>query len=262
MFKKILLFVAGLTLLFSSIYALDLSRVKTWDSGDILTHTDLNAEFDNILNHAITYTDLSATAAIPGSMLDLTIPGAIGGTTPAAGAFTTLSSTGNTTIGNAAADSLTVNANTIVFEGSTDDTYEQTMVIKSGADSNGILLPTGAVFFMITGSCPTGTTDVTATYSNKFIKINATQGTASGTVLTGTSDSHTLSSTEMPAHTHYDALGGTPSGGGGYNAAAHAGSAADASTSSTGGGGGHTHTLSAATTLEPASITCKLCSVD
>jgi len=97
MFKKILLFVAGLTFLFSSIYALDLSRVKTWDSGDILTHTDLNAEFDNILNHAITYTDLSATAAIPGSMLNLAVPGAIGGTTPSTGAFTNLTTSGTVT---------------------------------------------------------------------------------------------------------------------------------------------------------------------
>ena len=30
-----------------------LSRVKTWSNGEVLTHTDLNAEFDNILNNAL-----------------------------------------------------------------------------------------------------------------------------------------------------------------------------------------------------------------
>ena len=41
----------------------------------------------------------------------------------------------------------------------------------------GIGLPTGAVFFMITGSCPSGTTDVTATYADRFPRIHATPGT-------------------------------------------------------------------------------------
>lgn len=30
-----------------------ISRVKTWSNGEVLTHTDLNAEFDNILNNAL-----------------------------------------------------------------------------------------------------------------------------------------------------------------------------------------------------------------
>jgi len=134
--------------------------------------------------------------------------------------------------------------------------------LTGGGVTGGIVLPSGAVFYMITGDCPTGTTDVTATYSDKFIKINATQATTSGVILTGTTDSHTLSVAEMPAHSHYDAASGSPTGGGGYLANAHAGSSADASTSSVGGGGGHTHTISSATTLEPASVTCKLCQVD
>ena len=126
---------------------------------------------------------------------------------------------------------------------------------------SGVTLPTGAVFYMITGSCPSGTTDVTATYSNKFIKINATQGTSSGTVLTGTSDSHTLITAEMPAHTHtYETVdAGGDSGKALYGGITHH---ASPDTSSTGGGLGHTHTLSSATTLEPASITCKMCQVN
>jgi len=82
--------------LMEKVYSLNLSRVKTW-SAEVLTHTDLNAEFDNILSHSLTNSDIDAAAAIVASKLDLSVPGAIGGTTPAAGAFTTLSATGAVT---------------------------------------------------------------------------------------------------------------------------------------------------------------------
>ncbi len=125
----------------------------------------------------------------------------------------------------------------------------------------GLGLPSGAVFFMISGSCPSGTTDVSATYSNKFVKINATQGTSSGTVLTGATDSHTLDTTEIPSHTHSynnsNAPANVADGGSSRNVGDSSGT-----TGSTGGGGGHTHTLSSATTLEPSSITCKMCQVN
>lgn len=251
----------------STAFALNLSRVKTWSS-EILTAGDLNAEFDNILNHTIANADISSTAAIVGSKLDLAIPGVIGGTTPAAGSFTTMTINGATTIGDAVADTLQINANTINFEGNTADGFEQTLIIKSGADSNGVLLPTGAVFFMITGTCPTGTTDVSATYSNKFIKINATAGTSSGTVFTNTSDSTTLTAAQsgLPAHTH--TVDSNVSGSSfGSNTLANTNSASDTprTTSSTGGSAassGHTHTGSSATTLEPSSVTMVLCQVD
>jgi hypothetical protein len=131
----------------------------------------------------------------------------------------------------------------------------------AASNLSGVTLPSGAVFFMISGSCPNGTTDVTATYSNKFIKVNASQGTSSGTVLTGTSDSHTLSTTEMPAHTHSiptRSLAGT----GSATPASDSGTTSDYTSGSTGGSGGHTHTLSSATTLEPSSIACKMCQVN
>ena len=62
----------------------------------------------------------------------------------------------------------------------------------------GILMPSGAIFFMITGSCPSGTTDVTATYNNLFIRANATQGTLIG------SDTHThgVGSYTTASHNH------------------------------------------------------------
>lgn len=55
-----------------------------------------------------TVTNLTGTASI-------NINGTVGATTPATGTFTTLSSTGNTTLGDAAGDSLTVNAGTITM---------------------------------------------------------------------------------------------------------------------------------------------------
>jgi len=130
---------------------------------------------------------------------------------------------------------------------------------------SGIRLPSGAIFYMITGSCPTGSTDVTSTYSNKFIKINATQGTSSGVVLTGTSDSHTLTTAEMPAHVHAineSKRGGYVNNNEFYTVATGGGSPTTLNSQSTGGGGGHTHTLSSATTLEPSSITAILCQVN
>jgi len=63
-----------------------------------------------------------------------------------------------------------------------------------------------------------------------------------------TTGSHTLSTAEIPAHTH--SIGATSAGSGtlGYN---H-GYGAGGTSSSTGGGGGHTHTTPAVSTLQPS----------
>ncbi len=62
-----------------------LSRVKEWLVGDVLTAADLNAEIDNILNDyngGITNANISNSAGISSSKIDLTFPsGAIVGTT-------------------------------------------------------------------------------------------------------------------------------------------------------------------------------------
>jgi hypothetical protein len=133
----------------------------------------------------------------------------------------------------------------------------------------GILLPSGAVFYMLTGDCPNGTTDVSATYANKFIKANATAGTSSGVVLTGATASHTLTTAEIPSHTHknsdgyYDQGTSVTLSGGPSPISYHGGGAsAGATGTNTGGGGGHTHNITTATTLEPSSITCRLCQVN
>lgn len=126
--------------------------------------------------------------------------------------------------------------------------------------TNGLLMPSGAVFFMVSGSCPAGSTDVSATYANKFVKINSTQGTSSGVVLTGTTDSHVLDITEIPAHTHtYNAPTSPGAGGSG---ASYSGTPSSTASGSAGGGLGHTHTISSATTLEPSSVTMRSCQVN
>ena len=92
------------------------------------------------------------------------------------------------------------------FEGETADAFETTLTVTDPTadrtttipNSNNVTLPSGAVFFMITGSCSAGTTDVTATYLNKFVRINATQGS------TGGADTHThaVGSYASTNHTH------------------------------------------------------------
>lgn len=129
MIKRLILI--SLSFLFiTNAFALNLSRVKTWSTSDILTAADLNAEFDNIVNHSIVNADIDANAAILASKLDLRIPGAIGSTTPNTGAFTTLSSTGNTTIGDAVTDTLQINSNAITLEGNALDDHE--ILVQTG----------------------------------------------------------------------------------------------------------------------------------
>jgi len=134
--KKILLFFLLFIFLVIPAYALNLSRVKTWGA-EVLTHTDLNAEFDNVLNHSITNSDVAAGAAIVASKLDLSTAVAIGATSASTGAFTTLTASGATTlngtvaIGDAAGDTVHFNANTITFEGSSADAYETILTITN-----------------------------------------------------------------------------------------------------------------------------------
>jgi len=94
---KTFLVILVLSLLCTPAHALNLSRVKTWGS-EILTAADLNAEFNNILDHSLTKNDLSATAGILGTQVDFVVAPAIGATTPAAAAFTTLSASGATSL--------------------------------------------------------------------------------------------------------------------------------------------------------------------
>ena len=159
-------------------YALNLSRVKTWGT-EVLTADDLNAEFDNILTHDINNADIGASAAIVASKLDLTVGSAIGSTTPSTGAFTTLSSTAATIIGDAPADTLHHNADTITYEGATANDFELTLAITDPTaditatfpDHTGTIAVSGADFDL-------GAFEVRA----KTLQSDQTTGTAPFTV--------------------------------------------------------------------------------
>jgi len=167
------------------VYALNLSRVKEW-SAEVLTHTDLNAEFDNILDHAIANADISASAAIVASKIDFTTASAIGSTTPSTGAFTTLSSTGATTIGNAVTDTLQINSNLIYLEGHALDAHEVTVSTGTLTADTTLTIPniTGTV---VTSAGSGGNIDIGAySLTAQQLVVDIADGTTPMTVTSTT----------------------------------------------------------------------------
>ena len=113
----------------------------------------------------------------------------------------------------------------------------------------GIGLPSGAVFYMLTGSCPTGSTDITSTYADKFIKINATQNATGGSATV----SHNLTEAELPPHTHFVGTSGNLGAAGTERP-----TPSDAAINSSSVGSGTAFTLD----IVPPFVTCKLCQVN
>ncbi len=97
---------------------------------------------------------------------------------------------------------------------------------------------------------PSGWTDQSSTYDNSFIRISSgtplTTGGADTHTHGGATGSYTLTTADIPAHTHSI----TPMGVEGYSGDVGGGYTIDAGgttvTSSTGGGGGHSHSISSA----------------
>lgn len=193
--KGFFLFIV-LAFMASEVFALNLSRVKTWTSNEVLTDDDLNAEFNNILNHSITNSDISAGAAILGSKLDLSIPGAIGGTTPNSGTFTALTSNGATILGDAPADTLHINANTITFEGATANDFEMTLGMPDVASDLTVTIPN--ISGTLASLSGTQTFDGTKTFSAQV----------ASTLATGTSP-FSITSTTVNTNLNADLLDGT-----------------------------------------------------
>ena len=93
-------------------------------SGYVLTTDGTNPSWTQTLNGitignttpaAGAFTTLSASSTVSGTGFStyLASPPAIGGTTPAAGSFTTLGATGNVTLGDASGDTLTINGTAV-----------------------------------------------------------------------------------------------------------------------------------------------------
>ena len=127
--------------------------------------------------------------------------------------------------------------------------------------AGGALLPSGAIYFLLTGSCPSGTTDVSATYSNMFIRVNATAGTQGGASV----HNHGAGTFAGSAHTHSipnsigDNSGGATDTGGGqqYSLDDHTHNGATGS----GGGGAISGTSGNGDNIPPF-VTAKLCQVN
>ena len=181
--RKFILILSLLFLIFitSNSFAINVSRVKTWAAAEILTAADLNAEFDNIIDHEITNADIAASAGIPASKLDLTVASPIGSTTVSTGAFSTLSSTGATTIGDAPADTLHINANTITFEGATANDFEAQLTFTDPTADRTFTFPNADINF--TTGLPIangGTGSTSTTYCSLTANISGILPVANG----------------------------------------------------------------------------------
>ena len=127
--------------------------------------------------------------------------------------------------------------------------------------TSGTLLPSGAVYFLLTSSCPAGTTDVSSTYSNLFLRVNATAGTLGGT----NTHTHTAGTYAGTAHTHSipssigdNSAGATDTGGGqAYSLDDHTHNGATGA-----GGGGAISGASASGDNVPGFVSAKLCRVN
>ena len=126
--------------------------------------------------------------------------------------------------------------------------------------TSGNILPAGAVFFMLTGTCPSWTTDISSTYANYFIRVNATPATIGG----ADTHTHTAGSLSGTAHTHSFTSGNaneSPTGGGGTGAS-NMGPSHTHSGSTTSGGGGAITGLSDSGNSVPVFISMRLCQVN
>jgi hypothetical protein len=120
-----------------------------------------------------------------------------------------------------------------------DDNGNVVQLTTGGVIKDSVLAKTGDWMVSSVATARAGWTNVSATYSNKFMRINATPLTTGGSD-THTTPSHTLTTAEMPAHSHTQPVGGA-SGGGTMAYIGQVASGFTPSTNETGGGGGHTH---------------------
>jgi hypothetical protein len=99
-----------------------------------------------LLGSAGAFTTLSASSTVSGTGFStyLASPPAIGGTTPAAGNFTSLGATGNVTLGDASGDTLTINGTAVSAPNGLNVNSNQ-LVLSSGNVGIGTSSPTSGV---------------------------------------------------------------------------------------------------------------------
>ena len=222
---------------------------------ETVTRTKLNNLVANLkteFNGSIDNSNIKAAAGIIGSKLDLSTPGAIGGTTPSTGAFTTLSSTGQASpntleIGGSGAVVTTIENNDSL--GTSDTRLATQGNVKAYADSlvpSGVInLWSGAISAIPAGFVICDGNNSTPNLTDRFV-IHADADSAGTNDVGDTGGSRTISTGNLPAHTHGSSgdhthlVDGVTSGSGveGLQRIAD-GQNSDVSTSSA---GAHTHT--------------------
>ena len=183
--KKVSLFIVGLFIM-GSVLSAPPTRTHTYTSGskiiasEVTTNEDniysyLQAGVDTIANNAVTTgiisdgtienADISATAGIVGSKLDLSEPGIIGGTTPAAGTFTNL--TGTEIIGTGTA-TFNDSSNAVVVRIDNDGTNHGLHISQDAINASsdyalyvetGVALDNSPLVFFDSNDLTTGTND-------------------------------------------------------------------------------------------------------
>lgn len=135
-----------------------------------------------------------------------------------------------------------------------DDANAAAMRTTLGIATSAEIIPTGSVTDWFQAAAPTGWTKIT-TQDNKAMRVvSGTGGTTGGSVafttaftsqaVTGSNSATTLTSAQIPAHTHNFSIYPTTGGGSVPGAGTAAGAAVtNATASNTGGGSSHTHTF-------------------
>ena len=160
-------------------------------------------------------------------------------------------------------DSITIGGS-YILEGATDNDFETSITATDPTadrtvtlpNTNSMTLPSGAVFFMITNACPAGSTDVTSTYDDKFIRIGDTQA-ATGGADTDVVPTHAITEAEMAAHVHSGIFKIQVDAGGIGESANN--DATTQNSGSTGSGDAHGH---GSVDIVPSFIEMTLCRVD
>ena len=124
-----------------------------------------------------------------------------------------------------------------------------------------VQVPAGSVFLLYQAAAPTGWTQVTSLDDYALRLVSSAGGTTGGTsafstvfanqtpsitVNAGSIGATTLSTAQIPSHTHSVSQSGAATGSG-YSEPGYAGTPSDTTTGATGGGGSHTHSISGAT---------------
>ena len=157
------------------------------------------------------------------------------------------------------------------LKGSTADLVARLAVNITAAGAL-VAFPAGTLMLFVQTSAPTGWTKST-THNDKALRVVSGTASTGGSVafttafasgtLTFTSDGHTLTTAEMPSHTHVERyMSGTATGGIGIQGTAWINSSSSGiSTDATGGGGAHTHGI-AGPSLAVNYVDCIIASKD